>query len=276
MALSSTSYLIYKNWDLITKTFDDFAKSNAGQKTVAVWNSIVGEITATVEVWKQIWNHPVVENWIKKFKEGMDSVGNGLKTVGQMFVTLWEVTKNLGLVLWEVGKAFVWISNAALDAYYSTEGAWESLKTFFTTIWEPVKPQWDAFIKKIQELDVVKKIIASWQELKTFFTTIWDDITPKWDKFTGLFSKLWGNVKSEVPEVGNLFAPDATKPSITSKLPPLSGAKAAPVTKNQNVNVAVNVNASKISDPREVAKQVSKEMKSFNWNYLFDPIGAVP
>jgi hypothetical protein len=56
----------------------------------------------------------------------------------------------------------------------------------------------------------------------------------------------------------------------------LNSAKAAPVTKNQNVTNNITVNASKISDPREVAKQVSKEMKSFNWGYLYDPVGALP
>jgi hypothetical protein len=91
-----------------------------------------------------------------------------------------------------------------------------------------------------------------------------------------VITKIWDGAKSSVSSVGSLFKSDETKPSIASKLPPLSGAKAAPVTKNQNVNVAVNVNASKISDPREVAKQISKEMKSFNWEYLYDPVGVVP
>jgi hypothetical protein len=117
--------------------------------------------------------------------------------------------------------------------------------------------------------------MASWQKLKTFFATIWDDITPKWDKFTSPLSKLWSNVKSEIPAVGKLFIPDETKPSLTSKLPPLNGAKAASVTKNQNVTNNITVNASKISDPREIAKRVSEEMKNFNWNYLYDPVGEL-
>jgi hypothetical protein len=116
----------------------------------------------------------------------------------------------------------------------------------------------------------------SWQKLKTFFSGIWDDIAPKWDKFTSPLSKIWNGAKSSASSVGSLFNANEAKPSVTSKLPPLSGAKAAPVTKNQNVSVAVNVNASKISDPREIAKQVSKEMKSFNWNYLYDSVGALP
>jgi hypothetical protein len=36
------------------------------------------------------------------------------------------------------------------------------------------------------------------------------------------------------------------------------------------------VNASKTSDPKEIAKQVSREMKNFNWAYLYDPVGELP
>jgi hypothetical protein len=154
--------------------------------------------------------------------------------------------------------------------------AWTAVRDFFSTIWSAAAPHWNSFIDKIRELNIADKIMASWQKLKTFFTGICDDIAPKWDKFTSPLSKLWDGAKSSVSSVGSLFKTDEAKPSIASKLPPLSGAKAAPVTKNQNVTNNITVNASKISDPREVAKQVSKEMSGFNWNYLYDPVGAVP
>jgi TP901 family phage tail tape measure protein len=154
--------------------------------------------------------------------------------------------------------------------------AWTVVRDFFSTLWSAAIPHWNSFIEKIKSLNIADKIMASWQKLKTFFTGIWDDIAPKWNAFTAPLSKLWDGAKSSVSSVGSLFKSDETKPSIASKLPPLSSAKSAPVTKNQNVSVAVNVNASKISDPREVAKQVSKEMKSFNWAYLYDPVPGVP
>jgi hypothetical protein len=148
------------------------------------------------------------------------------------------------------------------------------VKNFFKNIWNDIS--WDSFLKKIESLNIADKIMASWQKLKAFFTGIWDDIAPKWDKFASPLSKIWSNVESSVPVVGNLFTPDESKPSIASKLPPLNGAKAAAVTKNQNVTNNITVNASKISNPQEVAKQVSKEMKGFDWNFLYDPVGAVP
>jgi phage-related protein len=154
--------------------------------------------------------------------------------------------------------------------------AWTAVRDFFATLWNAATPHWNAFIEKIQSLNIADKIMASWQKLKMFFTGIWDDIAPKWDAFTAPLSKIWDGAKSSVSSIGSLFKSDETKPSIASKLPPLSGAKSAPVTKNQNVTNNITVNASKISDPREVAKQVSKEMKSFNWAYLYDPVGVVP
>jgi phage-related protein len=259
-ALALASYAIYKNWDLIVATWKKFTESDTGKWLLGVWDGIEKLCRGLAETVTPYW---------EKFKGVLTSVWEGLKTVGGMFVTLWDVTKNLGLFLWEVGKAFVSVSDAAIEAY-------SALKSFFTTIWDGISPSWNKFIEEIQKLDVAQKIMASWQKLKAFFTGIWDDVAPKWDAFTNPLSKLWSNVKSSVPSIGKLFTPDESKPSIASKLPPLSGVKAAPITKNQNVNVAVNVNASKISDPQEVAKQVSKEMKGFDWGYLFDPIGAVP
>jgi hypothetical protein len=118
--------------------------------------------------------------------------------------------------------------------------------------------------------------MASWTKLKTFFAGIWNDIMPRWDAFTFPLAKIWDGAKSSVSSVGSLFSSGEKRPSIVSKLPPLNGTKAVPVTKNQNVTNNITVNASKISDPREVAKQVSKEMKSFNWAYLYDAVPEVP
>jgi hypothetical protein len=118
--------------------------------------------------------------------------------------------------------------------------------------------------------------MASWQKLKTFFTGIWDDITPKWDKFTSPLSKIWNGAKSSVSSIGSLFASDNAKPSITSKLPPLSGTKAAPVTKKQNNSFNITVNAPQVRNAEEVAKLVSNRMKNYSSAFLFDAVGELP
>jgi TP901 family phage tail tape measure protein len=191
----------------------------------------------------------------------------------------WDRVRSFFIGIWDGVKPYWLKFKAILDEYGVTDkimAAWSSVRDFFENIWSTAVPHWNSFIGKIKSLNIADKIMASWIKLKTFFTGIWDDIAPKWDALISPLSKIWDGAKSSVSGVGSLFQTNEAKPSIASKLPPINSMRAAPVTKNQNVNVAVNVNTSKISDPREVAKQVSKEMKSFNWGYLFDPVGAVP
>jgi TP901 family phage tail tape measure protein len=273
-ALAVASYEIYENWDLIVATWSRFLGTDIGKWLLDVWGGIeklskeLSETVATATT-------TVITYW-EKFIGILPSVEAELKVVGGMLGTLYDVTKNLGLILWGVGRGFVFVCGAAVKAYSESEGVLSALKIFFTTIWDGISPSWDRFVEEIKKLDVAQKIMAAWQKLKKFFATIWDDVAPNWNKFTTPLSKLWGNVKTTFPSIGDLFASDESKPSIASKLPPLSGAKAAPVMKNQNVTNNITVNASKINNPQEVAKLVSKEMKNFNWNYLYDPVGVVP
>jgi TP901 family phage tail tape measure protein len=154
--------------------------------------------------------------------------------------------------------------------------AWTTVRDFFSTLWTAAIPHWNSFIDKIRELNIADKIMASWQKLKTFFTGIWNDIAPKWDAFTSPLTKLWDSAKSFVSSVGNLFKTDETRPSIASKLPPLNGAKAAPVTKNQNNSFNITVNAAKARDAEEVAKLVANKVKNYSKSFLYDPVGELP
>jgi phage-related protein len=242
LALAWAAYEIYNNWEKVKNFFG------------TIWDGIKGywdSFTATVV---SLWENCV--------------------GFGKAIYAVFDFTKNLGSILYAVIENVNALINRFIFGKDVVIPVWESVKNFFKNIWNDIS--WDSFIKKIELLNVADKIMAAWQKLKTFFTGIWDDIAPKWDKFASPLSKLWSNVKSSVPVVGNLFAPDESKPSIASKLPPLSGAKAAPITKNQSVTNNITVNASKISNPQELAKQVSKEMKSFDWNFLYDPVGAAP
>jgi hypothetical protein len=227
---------------------------------------------ATKTFFETIWSSAQI-HWLK-FKTILDEYG-----VTDKIIAGWNLVKSLFESIWSFAEPHWNNFKLVLQEYAVVDkimAAWTTVRDFFSVVWNAVTPHWDGFIAKIQELNIADKIMASWQKLKTFFTGIWNDVIPKWDTFTAPLSKIWDSAKSSVSSVGSLFSANENRPSIASKMPPLSGAKAAPVTKNQNVSVAVNVNASKISDPREVAKQVSKEMKGFNWNYLFDPVGALP
>jgi phage-related protein len=279
MPLVGIALIIYENWEPIKEFFmkiweevePHWLKFKAILDEYGVIDKIMNAWTSVSNFFTTIWDTAQIY-WLK-FKAILDEYGVVDKimaawtTVRDFYINIWSsVTARLNTFIEKIQE---------LNVVDKIMVAWTTVRDFYITFWSAPITHWNEFIKKIQELNVVDKIMASWQRLKTFFTTIWDDVAPKWDKFISPLSKIWNGAKSSVSSIGSLFQSDGTKPSITSKLPPINSAKAAPVTKNQNVTVAVNVNASKISDPREIAKKVSEEMKSFNWNYLYDPVGEL-
>jgi TP901 family phage tail tape measure protein len=280
LAFIGIAWAVYENWERV-KSFlagiwdavkPHWLKFKAILDEYGVTDKILAAWTGVSNFFSTIWNTAQI-HWLK-FKSILDEYG-----VIDKIIAGWNIVKSLFESIWSFAEPHWNNFKLVLQEYAVVDKimtAWTIVRDFYANIWNAAVPHWNSFIAKIRELNIADKIMASWQKLKTFFTGIWDDITPKWDKFTSPLSKIWDGAKSSVSSIGSLFNANENRPSITSKLPPLSGTKTAPITKNQNVNVAVNVNASKISDPREVAKQVSKEMKSFNWNYLYDPVGALP
>jgi hypothetical protein len=280
LAFIGIAWAVYENWETVKNFFMKiwekvepyWLKFKAILDEYGVTDKIVAAWTAVSDFFTTIWDIAQI-HWLK-FKNILEEYG-----VTDKIVAGWNVLKSLFEGIWSFAEPHWLKFKAILDEYGIVDkimAAWTTVRDFFATLWNTAVPHWNSFIEKVQSLNIADKIMASWQKLKSFFTTIWDDITLKWDKFTSPLSKIWNGAKSSVSSIGSLFASDNAKPSITSKLPPINSAKAAPITKNQNVSVAVNVNAAKISDPREIAKQVSKEMQNFNWGYLYDPVGALP
>jgi TP901 family phage tail tape measure protein len=280
LAMVGIAWAVYENWESVRNFFLKFwekvephwLRFKAILDEYGVTDKIIAGWEATKTFFETIWNSAQI-HWMK-FKSILNEYG-----ITDKIIVGWNVVKSLFESIWSIAAPHWDKFKLLLQEYAVVDKimtAWTTVRDFYANFWGGAIRGLSSFIAKIQELNIADKIMASWTKLKTFFTGIWDDITPKWDAFTAPLSKIWDDAKSSVSSVGSLFSSDENRPSITSKLPPLSGAKAAPVTKNQNVNVAVNVNASKISDPKEVAKQVSKEMQGFNWNFLFDPVGAVP
>jgi hypothetical protein len=280
LAFIGIAWAVYENWETVKnflmkiweKVEPHWLKFKAILDEYGATDKIIATWASVSNFFSTIWDTAQI-HWLK-FKNILDEYG-----VTDKIVAGWNLVKSLFEGIWSLAEHHWNNFKLVLQEYAVVDkilAAWTSVRDFFATLWNAAVPHWNAFIKKIQKLNIADKIMASWQKLKTFFTGIWDDIMPKWDAFTAPLSKLWDGAKPSGSIIGSLFQSDGTKPSITSKLPLINSTKAAPVTKNQNVSVAVNVNASKISDPREVAKQVSKEMKSFNWGYLYDPVGALP
>jgi phage-related minor tail protein len=242
LALAWAAYEIYNNWEKVKNFFG------------TIWVGIKGYWDSFAATVASLWENCV--------------------GFGKAIYAVFDFTKNLGSILYAVIENV----NALIEKFIFGKDviipAWESVKNFFKNIWNDIS--WDSFIKKIESLNVADKIMASWQKLKTFFTGIWDDIAPKWDKFASPLSKIWDGAKSSVSSIGGLFKSDESKPSITSKLPPINSSKTAPVTKNQNNSFNITVNAAKARDSEEVAKLVTNRMKDYSSAFLFDAVGAVP
>jgi phage-related protein len=311
LAFIGIAWLIYENWETVKnflmkiweKVEPYWLKFKAILEEYGVVDKIVAAWTSVRDFFTTIWN--TAQTYWLSFKAILDEYGvtdkivAGWNAVKSLFEGIWKVVEPHWLKFKEILDRFgvvdkiivagTMVKNFYIDlfkgffrqmvSFWSTvfekiqsfvkevNAAWTSVRDFFSGILNAITTGWNSFIKKIKD---------SVTGLKNFFKGIGGGIASVWDKITGSIPKFGGGANPSVSSVGNLLRSNETKPSIASNLPSLSGAKAAPVTKNQNVNVAVNVNASKISDPREVAKQVSKEMKSFNWNYLYDPVGALP
>jgi TP901 family phage tail tape measure protein len=280
MAMVGIALAVYENWETVRSFFLKFWEKVEPYwlkfKTIldeyGVTDKIIAGWNAVGSFFSNIWNTAQI-HWLQ-FKSILDEYG-----VIDKITAGWNVVKSLFESIWSVAEPHWNNFKLVLQEYAVVDkimAAWTTVKGFFATIWNTAVPHWNAFIDKIKSLNIADKIMASWMKLKTFFTGIWNDIAPKWDAFTAPLSKLWDGAKSSVSSVGSLFSSDDKKPSIASKLPPLNGAKAAPVTKNQNNSFNITVNAPRARDAEEVAKLVANKIKSYSSAFLYDAVPEVP
>jgi phage-related protein len=280
LAFVGIAYILYENWERIRDFFygiwntvePHWLKFKAILDEYGVTDKIVAGWEATRTFFETIWNSAQI-HWLK-FKAILDEYG-----VTDKIIAGWNVVKSLFESIWSFAEPHWNNFRLVLQEYAVVDkilAAWTTVRDFFATLWSAAVPHWNSFIEKIQSLNIADKIMASWMKLKTFFTGIWDDITPKWDAFTAPLSKIWDGAKSSVSSVGSLFSSDKAKPSITSKLPPLSGAKNASVTKNQSNSFNITVNALRARDAEEVAKLVANKMKNYSSALLYDAVPEVP
>jgi hypothetical protein len=181
-----------------------------------------------------IWS-AVEPHWLR-FKAILDEYG-----ITDKIVAGWNAAKALFENIWTIAEPHWNNFQAILEKYAVTDkimSAWTFVRDFFSTLWSTALPHWNSFIEKIRALNIADKIMASWAKLKTFFTGFWDSVSPVIGKLAAPLSGLWNGAKSSVSSIGSLFSSDTTKPSIASKLPPLSGAKSASITKNQTPGVS--------------------------------------
>ncbi len=127
---------------------------------------------------------------------------------------------------------------------------WESVKSFFMTIWEPIKPVWEAF--------------GNW------LNSFWEKIKKPFKSVGGFWEKMWG--KKEVPEL----PVTAMQPVSDALKQPLPLAQKTAQNNTQNNSFNINVQASPNQDSKAVADEVMRRLKEQSRGALYDPVGALP
>ena len=118
------------------------------------------------------------------------------------------------------------------------------------TIWDPIKPVWEAFGDWLGKF---------WEKIKTPFKAV-----------GGLWDKLWG--KKDAPE---LSIPEM-QPVGDALKTPLSVMPKIGQNKTQNNSYNINVQAAPNQNSKEVADEVMRRLKAQSRGALYDPLGALP
>lgn len=197
-----------------------------------------------------------------------------LATVAWAVYENWDTVKAFLLKIWEPIEPYWNAFKEVMDKYGATENitkAWSSVQNFFSDIWGKVTPYWDKFSSKIKELGITDGIIAAWNRVKDFFLQIWNKISPIIDKITKPLSNLWNGAKSGIQKIKNVFGSpksDSSKLKIPNELKPVN----SNVTRNQNNNFSITINANKNDNPEAIANKVMNRVSDYSKTFLYDEV----
>ena len=148
--------------------------------------------------------------------------------------------------------------------------AWEPAKNFFASIWDCASVSWEKFTAKLQELGVLKSIKKRWEDLKNFFKGIFDSLSPVIEKITAPLSGLWEGAKNIASGIGNFFGGAKTAAPSNKLQAPQFKQLNPDVTKNQNNNFSITVNATRADDVESISRKVASRISDYSKTFLFD------
>ena len=197
-----------------------------------------------------------------------------LATAAWLLWDNWDAVKNFFLKIWDSVEPYWNSFKQLMDEYGITDGivsAWTTVKEFFESIWDTVSPYWDAFANKMKEWGVVDGIISAWTRVKDFFMQIWNSVSPIIDKIVKPLSGSWDGAKSGLQKIGSLFQADKTESTPALKIP--QGMKPAnTVTRNQNNNFSITINANKNDSSEAIANKVMNRVQDYSRTFLCDEV----
>jgi TP901 family phage tail tape measure protein len=159
-------------------------------------------------------------------------------------------------------------------------------------------------------------IIANWDKVKSFFATIWEPVKPVWEAFANWIGNFWKIISTPFTALGKVFAFLSGSKSLETNItgtqeasgdkdknqnilpeessfglngiPPLSNIQntqqsfANPVTPDQratetktiNQSIKIEINAAPGQDIKSIAEEVMRKIKEISRGALFDTAGA--
>ena len=109
--------------------------------------------------------------------------------------------------------------------------------------------------------------------MKNFFRGIFDYLSPIIDKISSPFLLLMEGTKSISSKIGNFFKSKSSERSSRLKTSELEGLK-TDVTKNQNNNFTINIQAEKNDNPESIANKVSQRVADYSRTFLYDELAT--
>lgn len=249
-AIITAAWLIYENWDTIKEYM------------MKIW----------VEV-EPYWN---------KFTE--------------FIVQSWADVKKFFLDVWNGIISSLESLEAEIDELCITDNimsAWTAVEDFFSDMWDMVAPYFDSVSKKMKEwgvtdviitawthvekffVSITNGIIDAWNKVKKFFMEIWNEISPIINKITKPLSGLWEGAKSGLKKIGVTFDSDKQQNKKLNLSKDLKPANTNKITKNQNNNFNVTINAGSNDNAEIVANKVVNKIREHETSNLFDNAAEV-
>lgn len=195
---------------------------------------------------------------------GSTAAAGGLTVLGKAFRFVGRAIIWMGraLLMNPIGLAITAIAGLAYVVYEN----WDTLKPFFTALWDDIVGKFDYAVGKIKGLiDDIKKrweglktlvsggVGSAWNSTVNTVTSAGNKIGDAWEK-----TKSWAGFSSGSESGANTAAP-LPNPSLPP-LPKIAGSKRSTTITNHN-QYDLTINAPPGADPKEIAREAIKELK---------------
>ena len=209
-----------------------------------------------------------------KFEGSTHKIGKFFGNIKKMIVVALKFTYTLGRVLWAVGENIVAIIEKFVYGEDVVIPAWKSIKKFFLRLWKDVMPDFDAFLKKMEELGITNQIIEAWEALKKYLTNFFDVLKPMWDNLIAPIKNLFAGDSSITTKMKSIIETPKNDNSLSKNIAEIRKNNQS-VSRTQNNNFTINIQGNKNDNAELLAQKVMNKISSFDKTFLYDPVPEV-